>query len=104
MRATPAASRGGGKSSKYAIVAVEDRGAAGLEPCEDLRLGLGDRRDAIRRYSRCTGSTVVTIATCGRTSLVSGVISPAWFMPISKTPKRRSPACARASAARPSGC
>ena len=29
---------------------------------------------------------VVTIATCGRTILVSGVISPAWFMPISNTP------------------
>ena len=28
------------------------------------------------------------IATCGRTIGVSGVISPAWFMPISKTPNR----------------
>ena len=37
------------------------------------------------KYSRCTGSTVVTMATCGATSLVSGVISPAWFMPISNT-------------------
>ena len=26
------------------------------------------------------------IATCGRTIFDSGVISPAWFMPISKTP------------------
>ena len=34
-----------------------------------------------------TGSTVVTTATCGRTMPVSGTISPAWFMPISNTPK-----------------
>ena len=27
---------------------------------------------------------VVMIATCGRTILTNGVISPAWFMPISK--------------------
>ncbi len=40
------------------------------------------------KNSRCTGSTVVTMATCGRTRRVSGVISPAWFMPISNTPKR----------------
>ena len=37
------------------------------------------------KNSRCTGSTVVMIATCGRTSRVSGSISPAWFMPISNT-------------------
>jgi hypothetical protein len=37
------------------------------------------------KNSRCTGSTVVTIATCGRTSRASGSISPAWFMPISNT-------------------
>ena len=36
------------------------------------------------KYSRCTGSTVVTMATCGRTIFTKGVISPAWFMPISK--------------------
>ena len=42
----------------------------------------------VPKNSRCTGSTVVTMATCGRTSAVSGVISPAWFMPISNTPKR----------------
>ena len=48
------------------------------------------------KYSRCTGSTVVTMAMCGRTSFVSGVISPAWFMPISNTPKRP-PAGIRAS-------
>ena len=40
------------------------------------------------KNSRCTGSTVVMIATCGRTSLVSGAISPAWFMPISSTAYR----------------
>ena len=39
-----------------------------------------------RKNSICTGSTVVITATCGRTMRVSGSISPAWFMPISKTP------------------
>ncbi len=37
------------------------------------------------KFSRCTASTVVISATCGRASFVSGVISPAWFMPISIT-------------------
>ena len=36
------------------------------------------------KNSRCTGSTVVMIATCGRTIFTNGSISPAWFMPISK--------------------
>ena len=40
------------------------------------------------KNSRCTGATVVMIATCGRTMAVSGLISPAWFMPISETRKR----------------
>ena len=35
---------------------------------------------------RCAGSTVVMIATCGRTSRVRFAISPEWFMPSSKTP------------------
>ena len=39
------------------------------------------------KYPRCTGSTVVTTATCGRTISASGVISPGWFMPISSTAK-----------------
>ena len=30
----------------------------------------------------------VTIATCGRTSRVNAASSPAWFIPISKTPNR----------------
>ena len=33
-----------------------------------------------------TASTLVMMAMSGRTMRVSGVISPAWFMPISKTP------------------
>ena len=40
------------------------------------------------KNSRCTGSIVVMMATCGRTIFTSGVISPAWFMPISNTAKR----------------
>ena len=35
----------------------------------------------------CTGAIVVTSATCGRAIATSGVISPAWFMPISITAK-----------------
>ena len=37
------------------------------------------------KCSRCTASTVVMIAACGRTISTNGVISPAWFMPISNT-------------------
>ena len=37
------------------------------------------------KNSRCTGSTVVMIAACGRTMAVSGLISPGEFMPISFT-------------------
>ena len=33
----------------------------------------------------CAGAIVVMTAMCGRTSLVSAAISPAWFMPISRT-------------------
>ena len=40
------------------------------------------------KNSRCTGSTVVMTATCGRTIFTSGVISPEWFMPISKIANR----------------
>ena len=36
--------------------------------------------------SRCAGAMVVMTAMCGRTNCVSGVISPAALMPISKTP------------------
>ena len=37
------------------------------------------------KFSMCAGPTVVTATACGRTMRDSGVISPAWFMPISKT-------------------
>ncbi len=37
------------------------------------------------KFSVCTPSTVVMIAAWGRTRRASGVISPAWFMPISNT-------------------
>ena len=40
------------------------------------------------KNSRCTGSTVVMMAKCGRTIFTSDSISPAWFMPISNTAKR----------------
>ncbi len=43
-----------------------------------------------RKKPRWTGATVVTMAICGLTSRVSASISPAWFMPISNTPKRMS--------------
>ena len=41
------------------------------------------------KNSRCAGATVVIRATCGRTCRVRARISPAWFMPISSTPKLR---------------
>jgi hypothetical protein len=35
-----------------------------------------------------TGAIAVMTAMCGRTCTVNAAISPAWFMPISNTPKR----------------
>ena len=43
-----------------------------------------------RKAARCTASTVVIIATCGRASRASGAISPGAFMPISTTAKSAS--------------
>ena len=45
---------------------------------------------SLSKYSRCAEAMAVTIATCGRTIRVSAASSPAWFMPISNTPKRAS--------------
>jgi hypothetical protein len=45
---------------------------------------------SVPKYSICAGAIAVTMATCGRTSRVSAASSPAWFMPISNTPKRLS--------------
>ena len=42
MRPTPAAFGRASQPRELRIVAVDDRGAARLEPCEDLRLGVGD--------------------------------------------------------------
>ena len=42
------------------------------------------------KAARCTASTVVIIATCGRASRASGAISPGAFMPISITAKSQS--------------
>ena len=43
-----------------------------------------------RKAARCTASTVVISATCGRASRARGAISPGAFMPISMTAKSRS--------------
>ena len=67
------------------IIAVEHGDAAGLEPEKYFGLRIGDRLER-RENPRWAGSTVVMIATCGRTSLVRTVISPGWFMPSSKIP------------------
>ena len=42
-----------------------------------------------------TGPTLVTTAQSGRISAASGAISPGWFVPASKTPKRLSRGIAR---------
>ena len=53
-------------------------------PCE---ISTFSRRIASRlpSFSRCTGCTLTTSATVGRVNSLSRAISPAWFMPISKT-------------------
>ena len=71
------------------IVAVEDRIAAGLDSLEDLRL-CAAMSSKVLNYPRWPRRSVVMMATCGRTMLASGGISPALFMPISKTPKSHS--------------
>lgn len=68
-------------------VGGNDRGAAWQQPFEDFRLGVGNRLFAAQHLDM-RGAIVVMTATCGRTCRVSAAISPAWFMPISKMPKR----------------
>ena len=68
------------------VVGVEDRRAARLEPERRSRPWRAAMPATESKNSRCAAATVVITATCGRTSFVSGVISPAWFMPISNTP------------------
>ena len=70
------------------IVAIDHRDAALLDTAGRSRALARAISSTLSKYSRWTGSTVVTMATCGRTILASGSISPAWFMPISKMPKR----------------
>ncbi len=68
------------------IVALDDGRAARDQALEDLGLGVGNLLD-VSEVLEVHASTVVTMAACGRTMPFSGAISPAWFMPISKTPK-----------------
>ncbi len=56
------------------------------QPGKYLSLGVGDAVERIE-VPRWLAAIVVTIATWGCTMPTSGVISPAWFMPISNTPK-----------------
>ena len=72
------------RSFESGIVAVEERRAAGLQPLENLGLGLGDFVE-IPEEAEMAGAISVTMATCGRTIFTSGRISPGWFMPISNT-------------------
>jgi hypothetical protein len=60
----------------------------GAREAGELRIVASAISSTDLKNSRCTGAMVVMIATSGRTSFVNGVISPAWFMPISNTPKR----------------
>ncbi len=63
-----------------------------LDAILDQIAGYLEKSAALRRKikSAVMYPTVVTIAACGRTRLTSGAISPAWFMPISNTPKPES--------------
>ncbi len=69
------------------IVAIDDRRAARLQPTEDLRLGVGDLLDGaeeaeMHRRHRGDDGDMRAAPAASATS-----ISPAWFMPISNTPK-----------------
>ena len=73
-----------------AVVGVEDRqrrrarGRRGFRPWRAPRPA-----SPSAKFSTCTASTVVMATACGRTISDSGVISPAWFMPISKIARSR---------------
>ena len=66
------------------VVAIDDRGTAGSETEKDLRLGVGDlgeRAEEFEVHRRDRGDD----GDVGRASRDSGLISPAWFIPISRT-------------------
>ena len=62
-----------------------DRHPTGSIPSKISALALATPVSPSGKLPTWTGSTLVTIAMCGRTIRVSGRISPAWFMPISNT-------------------
>ena len=75
--------RVGREPCRLRVVDIDDRGAAGLDAAEEISALASAIAATDGKNSRCTGSTVVTIAACGRTMVVSGLISPGEFMPIS---------------------
>ena len=87
------------------IVAVEhQRAVAGPGPRKISALASAIASMPAKN-SRCTGSTVVmTSATCGRIISLSGSISPAWFMPISKIANDRSRAARQRQRHAPDDC
>ncbi len=84
MPAVCAASRSRANCAMSALITAAPPGSTP----EKISAFASAMASSVPKNSRCTGAIVVTIATCGRTSCVSGVISPAWFMPISNTPSR----------------
>ncbi len=69
------------------IARRQDSGPALLQAFEDFRLRVRDIGERVEELD-VDGGNPGDDGKCGRTRRVSGVISPAWFMPISNTPKR----------------
>ena len=86
----PGAPRGGEQDRIGRRVAVEDRRRRRAPAPRRSPPSRGRCRATSRKAARCTASTVVISATCGRASRASGAISPGAFMPISMTAKSRS--------------
>jgi len=58
------------------IVAIDQRGTTGDEAFEDFGFGFGYFGFVSLKLPKCAGTTVVTMAMCGRAIWVRGVISP----------------------------
>ena len=91
------------KPRKVFIVSGKDSNPALRETLEDFGFCV---RDLSHRFEELDMNRSHPGDDCdiGRTRCVSGVISPAWFMPISKTPKAASRGIRAIERGRPRGC